>query len=441
MPDYRYQVPEGVRDILTDECTLKRKVEGQIRKVFRSYGFCEVSTPTFEYMDVFTSREVAVEQQDMFKLIDTSGRVLVMRPDVTVPIARMVATEMGDVTRPVKLFYISDVYRINRMQSSNQREFTQGGVEFIGAKNVEADGEVIASAIQALLDTGLDNFRIDIGQVAFFRSIIDEIDIPDRDKDMLTMYIHHKNLVAVEEFLDRTGVNGRYKELLLSIPVLYGNVDEILKRAMDFLLNERAAGALKDIHHVYDYVREYGFEKYLSVDLGMVSEFNYYTGITFKGFTRDLGYIICSGGRYDNLYAEFGQPCPATGFAINIDRVVEAIRRQQGNPEPCRTYYIVDYGAGDRKKAIDAARRLRNAGFYIELNTMAADRDLLVRYALEKGCKGVIEVGEGSRLTVIDTSSGLRTETSVTCMIKGFRDERSQAVSGWHKEGRGWNNA
>lgn len=432
MSDYRYQVPDGVRDILTDECTMKRKVEDRVRSVFKGYGFCEVSTPTFEYMDVFTSREIAVEQQDMFKLIDPSGRVLVMRPDVTVPIARMVSTEMRAATRPIKLFYISDVFRINRMQSSNQREFTQGGVEFIGAKTVEADGEVIASAIQSLLDAGLDNFRIDIGQVAFFHSIIDEIDIPDRDKDKVTAYIHHKNLVAVEEFLDRTGVNGRYKELLLSIPVLYGNVDEILKRAMEFKLNERATEALKDIQRVYDYVREYGFEKYLSIDLGMVSEFSYYTGITFKGFTKDLGYIICSGGRYDNLYAEFGLPCPATGFAINIDRVVEAIKRQRRGIEPDSNRYIISYCTGNRNKAIDAAKRLRNAGYCIELDTMATDRDQLLGYAREKGYKGIIEVGEGSRLTVVDTDTGLGVVTSVPGMIASLWDDRRYAISGWH---------
>lgn len=432
MSDYRFQVPDGVSDITTDECTIKRCTENRIRAAFRGYGFNEVSTPAFEYLDVFSNRNIAIEQEHMFKLIDPNGRVLVLRPDVTVPIARMVSTGTKTVQKPLKLFYVSDVYRINPMQSSDEREFTQAGIEMVGADSTEADGEVIAVAVEALAASGLDDFRIDIGQVKFFQSIIDEIDIPTADKEKVRSYIHNKNLVAVEEFLDSRGINGKYKELLLLIPVLYGEPEEVLSRAREFRLNEGAKKALKDIEEAYGIIKEYGYEKYVSVDLGMVSELAYYTGIIFKGFTRDLGYIICSGGRYDDLYGEFGEKMAATGFAINVNRVVQALRNQKKEEKQDERSYLLSYEKRDRRKAIETAKRLRNAGYCIELDIMARSLQELLDYAKGKGIMGIIAIEEGSRLKVTDTKTGISKTTSIPGMVASAWDGRLDNISGWH---------
>lgn len=432
MTDYGCQVPDGVNDILADECALKRGTENRVRGVFQGHGFHEVSTPTFEYLDVFNNKKVVLEQEEMFKLIDPSGRILVLRPDVTVPIARMVSTNMKAAPKPLKLFYISDVYRVNQTQSTNQREFTQAGVEVIGVNNAEADGEIIAVAVEALLSSGLEDFRIDIGQVGFFESIIDEIDISGVDKKRVRNFIQHKNLVAVEEFLDSRGINGRYKDLLLSIPVLYGEVEEVLERAREFQLNNGATKALDEIEEVYQIVKEYGFKQYVSVDLGMVNEFLYYTGIIFKGFTRDLGYIICSGGRYDSLYEEYGDPCPATGFAINVNRVVQALKKQRRDESFGEKSYILSYARKDRKKAIDIAKKLRNAGYSIELDILMRGMEELMEYAKGKGVKGIIGIEEGSRLRITDTGTGLSSITGVSAMIASAWDDRLESISGWH---------
>jgi ATP phosphoribosyltransferase regulatory subunit len=428
MGDYRRQVPDGLGDILADECAVKRTVETAIRDVFLGYGLREVSTPTFEYLDVFSTRQAVLEQEQMFKLTDPKGRILVIRPDVTIPIARMAATNMKAQPKPLKLFYISDVFR----EASGQREFTQAGVEMIGVPGIETDGECISMAVGALKTAGIEDFRIDIGQVKFFESIIDEINITDDDKESLRHYIKHKNLVAVEEFLDGKGVNGGLKELLLLVPVLYGEVGEIIKLAREFPLNDGAAKALVDIEKAYQIIKEYGYEKYVSIDLGMVKELSYYTGIIFKGFTRDLGFIICSGGRYDDLQQEFGKKAPATGFAINVNRVVQALYKQNRQQEYGQKSYILVCSGPDRKKAINTAQRMRSAGLYIELDMTEANIEQVMAYAKAKGVKKIIIPEEGSRLRVVNLDTGKQTITSIPGIIAGLSLDRNKCISGWH---------
>jgi len=432
MSDYRFQVPEGVEDVVVEECATRRRIEGRIREVFTGHGYHEVSTPTFEYLDVFNREVTALEQEQMYKFVDTQGRIVVLRPDVTVPIARMVVTKMKGAVRPLKLFHISDVFRIGNLQSASEREFTQAGIEVVGAPGIEADGEIIAVAVNALLSAGLDDFRIDIGQVEFFESIIDDIDIPDEDKKKIRHYIQHKNLVAVEEFLDSKGINGTFKDILLSIPILYGEVKDVLEKAYAFKLNQRAMKALKDIEEVYKMVTDYGYQEYVSVDLGMLNQFSYYTGIIFKGFTRDLGYIICSGGRYDNLYAQFEDDCPATGFAIDVNKVVQALKNQNRQENYREKYFLLTYDSKDRKKAIDTAQKLRDAGLYVELDITKKGLETLKKYAEQKGIKRVIAIGDGSKLEVFDVQRSISLTTSLPGIIARFWQDEGKSIIGWH---------
>ena len=432
MGDYRRQVPEGVADILADECAVKREAEAAVRGVFLGHGLREVCTPAFEYLDVFSTGQAVLEQEQMFKLTDPKGRILVIRPDITIPIARMAATNMKGEPKPHKLFYISEVFRVNGNGADGLREFTQAGVEMIGIPGVEADGECISIAIQAMKTAGIEDFRIDIGQVEFLESIIDEIKISGEDKEDLRNYIKHKNLVAVEEFLDKKKVNGKLKELLLLIPVLYGNAAGVLKKAGEFPLNRGAEKALEDIEKAFSIINEYGYGGYISIDLGMVKELPYYTGMIFKGFTRDLGYIICSGGRYDYLQKDFGEDAPATGFAININRVVQALYKQNPQRSSRPKAFILKCSDGDRKKAIRTAQKLRAAGFYIELDMSTVSMDKILTYAREKGVGRVITLQEGSRLKVMDVETGKHTVTSVPGIIASFSQASSECIAGWH---------
>lgn len=432
MEDFCKQVPEGVADILIDECTVKREAEATIRDVFLSHGLGEVCTPTFEYLDVFYRGQGALKQEDMFKLTDPRGRLLVIRPDVTIPVARMVATNMKTQPRPLKLFYISDVFRVSPMGPEGQREFTQAGVELIGIPDAEADGECISTAIEALKAAGIGNLRLDVGQVEFFESIIDELDLSVKDKQCMRQFIKHKNLAAVEEFLDQKEINGNLKDLLLSVPVLYGNAREVLERAREFPLNDSAIKALYDIEKTCKVVEEYGYDECISVDLGMVRELSYYTGIIFKGFTRDLGYIICSGGRYDRLQGRFGEDLPATGFAINVNRVVQGLYNQNSGKVRGQKSFVLKCDDKTTKKAIGVAQKLRAAGFYIDLELSGKSVEDTIYYAGTKGVGGVILLKEGSRLKVIDLFTNKHSITSVPGIIARFSKDNEKCTLAWH---------
>lgn len=432
MSDRPLQVPEGLRDIPVEECATKRCIENRIRKVFTAHGYHEVYTPTFEYMDLFYRGDFIPRQEEMYKFLDNDGNIVVARPDVTVPIARMVSTKMKEAAYPLKLFYLTEVFRMSQAQSGKEREFTQAGVEVIGIPGVGADGEIIAVSIESLIAAGLEEFRIDIGQVQFLESIVREIGIPDRDKEKLRYYTQHRNLDAVEGLLDHLGINGKYKEILLSVPVLFGEVEEILSRASSFPLNEGARQALANIEEVYSIIKDYGYQKYVWADLGMVNRFDYYTGIIFKGFTRDLGYIICSGGRYDNLLRQFGNDCPATGFAINVNRVARALKNQNWQEDYREKYYILTYSREDRKKAIETAQKLRKAGLFIEMDICRAGINKLKVYAREKGIRHIVLLREGNSLEVMDVKRGTSKVTSLHGVISSLYREELKNIAGWH---------
>ncbi len=434
MEGYSKQVPEGFADILIDECSVKRTAEAAIRGVFLSHGLREVCTPTFEYLDVFQKGQVALKQEEMFKLTDPKGRLLVIRPDMTIPIARMVASYMKTQPRPFKFFYIANVFRIKGPVPENQREFTQAGIEFIGMPGPQADGECISIAIEGLKEAGIENFRIDIGQVEFFESIIGEIDISISDKECIRRLIKNKNLAAVEEFLNGKGINGELKNLLLSVPVLYGDTKDVLRRARKHPLKERTEKVLGDIEKVCEIVEEYGYGKYVSVDLGMIGELPYYTGTIFKGFTKELGYIVCSGGRYDGLQGRFGENMPSTGFALNINRVVQSLYNQDRRQTHGRRMFVLKCYKRNRKKGISVAQKLRAAGFYIDIHITEGSIEDAVRYAGAKGAKGVITLQEGSWLKVTDPITGKSSITSIPGIIAGadFLEERRKCIAGWH---------
>ncbi len=434
MGDYSKQVPEGFADTLTDECTVKRTAEGAVRDIFLSHGLEEVCTPTFEYLDVFHNGRTTLRQEEMFKLTDPKGRLLVIRPDMTVPIARMAATCMKTQLKPLKLFYISNVFRIKGPGAEDQREFTQAGVEFIGLSGAQADGECISIAIEALKAAGIDNFRIDIGQVEFLESIINETDISIPDKEYLRELIRNKNLAAITEFLNEKGINKELRDLLLSIPMLYGSTKDVLRRAREHPLKGRTAGVLEDIERAFEVIEEYGYEKHISVDLGMVRELPYYTGIIFKGFTRDLGYIICNGGRYDGLQGRYGEDLPSTGFALNINRVVQSLYNQNRTKTLKQKTFVLECCKDNRKKAIYVAQKLRAAGFYIDIYSSGNDTEDAMAYARAKDVKGIITLQEGSRLRIIEPGTGKSLTTSMPGMIAraDFLEDRRRSISSWH---------
>ena len=225
---WKIYTPDGVHDILCDDCYQKRELEHRLR-MLQSYGFREVEPPAIEFYDVFASEGSGILQENMFKFFDQQGRILVLRPDFTVPVARITATKFKDAAWPLRFSYIGNVYRYNDYGGGKQSEFTQAGVEIFGVNTPESDAEVISIAIQALKTSGLENFQIDIGQVEFFNGLMEETGLSDEEVSQVRMLIYRKDNVGLGEFLKRTSIRDDLKQLIFGLPRFFGSSDVIEK--------------------------------------------------------------------------------------------------------------------------------------------------------------------------------------------------------------------
>lgn len=399
MKQWNLYTPEGMQDILFERCRYKRNMENKIRQLFQKSGYMEIETPTVEFYDVFSGN--LISQEDMFKFTDPQGRILVLRPDMTIPVARVAATKLKDNLWPVKVFYIGNTFSYNEMGGGKQKEYTQAGVEILGISRPEADAELIALAVQALQEAGLDEFQIDIGQVDFFRGLMEQSGLSVYEAEEIRELIDKKDFVGVEHLVNSHDIDAELKELILNLPGYFGSTDVI-----DELTRKKVSGkvlkALEYLKTVLEILDDWGFGDYVSIDLGMVQSLNYYTGIVFRGFTYGVGYPVLSGGRYDNLIGRFGKECPATGFSMGINMIMTALERQ--NRLTCRPsggYYII-YDKTARRKAFSVLNELRRKGEAAELDIAFMDIEKAKVYAKNKGYEKIILVDGNGSLNIIE---------------------------------------
>lgn len=360
MEDYKKHVPDGVEDCLPAECYIKKKIEAELRNRFILTGYDEIETPAYEYLDVFQSGVGAYMQESMIKFVGPSGRILVLRPDLTVPIARVAATKLtdGEVKR---LFYIQNSYASAEPAIGKAGEFTQAGIELIGDADFSADAEVIALAIWSLQTAGLHDFTIDIGQVEFFKSLVSELNLDEARLDKLRHAVDSKDMQAIEKIAERCGITGRRKEQIMALPNLFGG-SEVFEKALAISEDSGCREAVENLKNVYTLLAEYGLSQSISIDFGMLHDIAYYSGIIFRGLTPGIGFPVISGGRYDELLAKFGEAQPATGFALGIKRVMIAMERQGLLSGYYQTDAVVSYNRGGSAKAFAWAERQRAEG-------------------------------------------------------------------------------
>jgi ATP phosphoribosyltransferase regulatory subunit len=356
--------PEGVRDIYGKECAVKLTIENKINKVFNIYGYHDIQTPTFEFFDIFSKERGSVASKNLYKFFDREGNTLVLRPDVTPSIARLAAKYYMDVNVPVKLCYNANTYVNNSELQGKLKETTQLGCELINDNSIEADAEMIALAVESIKASGIDKFLVEIGHVDFYNGLIDESRLDMESEIRLREMILNKNDFGVEEILNENNVTGEIKEAMLKLPELFGSV-EILEQAKSLTDNEKALNAIKRLEKLYSILEDYGVSKYISFDLASLSNYGYYTGIIFKGFTYGTGEPISAGGRYDKLLSQFGKNAAAVGFAIYMDQIMIA---HSGNiAKTDYEYEVIIYEPEFRKYAFSLANDLRNSGIKTEL--------------------------------------------------------------------------
>jgi ATP phosphoribosyltransferase regulatory subunit len=403
------QLPKGAKLYLPDEAAQKRVVEQRLFGVFRRWGYREVVTPAYEYFDVLSQGTDHELQERMFKMVDReTGRLLALRADVTPQIARIVATRMRDEPKPLRLAYVTNVFRYDEPHVGRYREFYQAGVELVGLPNPEGDAEMIAMTVEGLQALGLTEFQIDVGQAEFFRGIVEDLGVDETIAGELRSALGRKDQSALERLVAELRAPAAVPELLLALPGLYGRGD-VLERAERLVKSARSEAALANLAEVYRLLRAYGLADSVLLDLGEVRGFDYYSGVHFEAYVSGLGAPLAGGGRYDQMLGRFGYTCPATGFAFEVGRALLAMNSQGAAPPPPGPDFFVSDFTADKTRALALSRRLRDLGWAVARDIISRPLAESLVYAREQRAHWAIVIGDGGdadRLRVLDLAAG-----------------------------------
>lgn len=380
--------PEGTKDLLFDECIIRQSVEDRVHSIFKSRGYSELITPSIEFYDVFNHNSGYFPQERLFKLTDCKGRLLVLRPDNTVPIARIVATRLKDTVLPMRLYYNQCVFTMEPSLKGRSAQTVQTGIELIGSSSKMADLEVISTAIEVLSSCSDGEFSLEIGDIRFFRELVDKLDATSEQKETIRDYIEAKNYPALNDMLDSIGKN-EITHALKRLPRLFGG-EEVFEKASKLFSDEKIDAVLESLKDLYNKVSAIIGSGRLTVDLGMVNRTDYYTGVIIKGYLEGYGEEVLSGGRYDKLIADFGYDVPATGFAVNVDAVTQVeLKHKPVKAAPVEV--IVFAEKGFEMEALAKADELRKNGKKVEISLFDTIEET-VKYAGEKDIAEVLTV-------------------------------------------------
>lgn len=313
---------DGVKMLHHDEMRNYDRIQGKIISVIMNHGCKIIETPSFEDYDVYQHFFPQLRQQ-MVKTIDTDGRVLVLRPDVTLPIVETAAREFPRSNQLLKFGYVSTVFREYYGRSTYGKDFLQGGIEILGDSSPECDGEVIVTAAEVLKAVGVENIRIDIGTAAYTQALFDGLPLSEEQKATLKGYMAERNLVACKSYIASLPISSDARKALEALPVLFGPYAQTLSKARDYSINSGMLNALSRLKRVYDYILYAGYADKVQLDFGFASRLGYYTDTVFKVYVDGALYDIIDGGRYDQLSSRFGVDRPACGFGMNINLLYE----------------------------------------------------------------------------------------------------------------------
>lgn len=399
--------PEGVRDIYNVECGKKLALESRLKKVFHMYGYHDIQTPTFEYFDVFRKEIGTIPSRELYKFFDKEGNTLVLRPDFTPSIARAAATLFQEEQLPIRLCYTGSTFVNHSSYQGRLRETTQMGAELLGDDSVEADAEMLALVIESMLTIGLKEFQLTVSNVDFLQSLIEDADLDEDARERVRELITNRNFYGVEEYLESIQVKRSSKEAFGKMNELLGGVD-ILEKAKNIAPNSKGVMALRRLEKIYEILKLYGVEKFVTFDLSMSGIYGYYTGIIFRGYTYGTGDAIVKGGRYDHLVEKFGKKSASIGFAIVIDELMKALIRQKIRIVYTRKNTIVLYDEGRLREAIALAKDFRRKAKNTELVKKSKDKllEAYVEYGKEYYAGNLIYIKKSGEITMINLVNG-----------------------------------
>lgn len=382
-------VPEGMRDLLPAEARRRSGVETALREECRRWGYREVVTPTLEFLETFVRGVGPGVQDRLFKIVDRGGELLALRPEMTVPIARLAATRLlAEAPAPLRVSYVAPVFRGQEAGRGRLREFTQAGVELLGDASPDADAEVIALAVECLRRAGVQDPVLHVGDLGFLTDVLGAL--PEEEQDEVRVRLYRKEFAGIEDAVSDPAL----ARFLRALPELHG--PDAAARALPLARSERGAAALRRLSEILERLADYGVVDRVNLDLSVIRDFTYYTGVVFEAHGPGSGYPLLGGGRYDGLLARFGTDAPATGFAIGIERVLGVVGPVGGAPVDL----VVAADTPQRAQALALVREIRDLGTVVIVSTNRT-RQALLEYARAANAPRAIWV-EGRSVHVVD---------------------------------------
>jgi ATP phosphoribosyltransferase regulatory subunit len=352
---FMFEKPLGMRDTLPELYEKKHRIRSLMEDVIKQWGYSFIETPTLEYEETVGAASAILDQQ-LFKLLDREGHTLVLRPDMTAPIARVAASKLLNEDLPLRIAYSANVFRAQQREGGRPAEFEQIGIELINDETVSSDGEAIALMVSALKETGLKDFQLSVGHVAFVQELFLQILGTEDRADALRRFLYEKNYVGYRQHVNALALSSIDKQRLLGLLELRGS-DEVIGKALDLVENERGKAAILQLKELAEVIKDYGEQEKVKFDLTLVSHMSYYTGILFEVYAGKVGFPIGNGGRY-GLLEKFGKKASATGFAVRLDRLIEAL----GNFVQKVPVQLVVFSQERRKEAFELAKKLHQEG-------------------------------------------------------------------------------
>nr|WP_263324886.1 ATP phosphoribosyltransferase regulatory subunit [Neobacillus sp. Marseille-Q6967] len=352
---FMFEKPLGMRDTLPELFEKKHRVRSLMENAIKRWGYQFIETPTLEYYETVGAAS-AILDQELFKLLDKDGHTLVLRPDMTAPIARVAASRLLDEDLPLRLAYSANVFRAQQREGGRPAEFEQIGVEFINDETVSSDGEAIALLVSSLKEAGLKQFQVSVGHIGFAQELFMQIVGTNGRAKALRRYLYEKNFVGYREHVNSLSLSSIDKQRLLQLLDLRGGAD-VIGRALDIIEDGQGKQEILQLKELWDVICDYGVEDYVKFDFTIVSHMSYYSGILFEVYAGNVGFPIGNGGRY-GLLEKFGKKASATGFAIRLDKLLEALG-EMILPEPVECIF---FSQERRKEAFQLAEKLKTEG-------------------------------------------------------------------------------
>jgi len=413
----KLQTPKGTRDYLPDEVERYRYVENELRENFKLWGYQEVRSPTIEFVETL-SRNVGPELVDtMFKFQDFDGKILALRAEMTAPVARIVSTRISSMPKPIRLCYVSNVFRYSQSYVEREREFWQAGVELIGSNTSEADGEILSLLVSSLKKLGLKEVRLDVGHSSLLRDLLNATGLDEEKKSTLRSLLANRDQARLEKFMDQNNLPSKLRETFLQLSCCrrLGEVSSVSLGSSEY---GKVGDHLRKLLKVKEVLADYGIENLVFFDFSLTRKIEYYTGMVFEASVPNFGLPLGGGGRYDRFVEKFGKlKLPATGFALEIEKCLKALTAQGFQiPEKTKTKVLVT--SKFRKAAIKAVNIIRDAGAATLLNVTKNDKNKTMEYAKLAGMNYVVFVG--SSLEKPATVYDIKSNVSRKVMIQTF---------------------